>query len=150
MFDTEIQKVGAKTVIIMTWKDKNDSDRIQTDLNNAFLEFRKTHRVILAPVSEAWALTIETAPEINLYFDDNHHPSKEGSYLEACVIYATLAGNSPVGAPAKVEGTPVANADGAVLADKTKTLVNLSPRIAAKLQQIAWKAEQDFARSETK
>ncbi len=104
MFDTEIQKAGAKTVIIMTWKDKNDRDRIQTDLNNAFLEFRKTHGIILAPVSAAWAEAIKTAPEINLYFDDNHHPSKEGSYLEACTVYATLTNNSPVGAPAKVEG----------------------------------------------
>jgi hypothetical protein len=145
MFDTEIRKAGGKTVIIMTWKDKNDRDRIQTDLNNAFLEFRKTHGIILAPVSAAWAEAIKTAPEINLYFDDNHHPSKEGSYLEACTVYATLTSNSPVGAPAKVEGTPVADADGAVLADKSKTLVNLSPKIAAKLQQIAWKAEQDFS-----
>jgi hypothetical protein len=145
MFDTEIRKAGGKTVIIMTWKDKNDRDRIQTDLNNAFLEFRKTHGIILAPVSAAWAITIKIAPEINLYFDDNHHPSKEGSYLEACTVYATLTSNSPVGAPAKAEGTPVADADGAVLADKSKTLVNLSPKIAAKLQQIAWKAEQDFS-----
>jgi hypothetical protein len=144
MFDTEIQKAGARTVIMMTWKDKNDPDRIQTDLNNAFLEFRKMHHVILAPVSAAWAITIKTAPEINPYFDDNHHPSKEGSYLEACTVYATLTANSPAGAPARVEGTPVEDADGTLLGDKTKTLVNLSPRIATKLQQIAWKAEQEF------
>lgn len=146
MFNTEIRKSGAKTVIIMTWKDKNDPDRIQNELNNAFLEFRSTHGVILAPVSAAWALTMKTDSEINPYFDDNHHPSKDGSYLEACTIYATLTGNSPVGAPARVEGTPIENADGALLAAKTKTLVNVSPRIAAKLQQIAWKAEQDFPR----
>jgi hypothetical protein len=148
MFDAEIQKSGAKTVILMTWKDRDDSDRIQNDLNNAFLEFRKQMHggVILVPLSAAWALTRKTAPEISLYFDDNHHPSKEGSYLEACTVYATLTGNSPAGAPAKVEGTPVQDADGAVLADKTKTLVNVSPRIATKLQQIAWKAEQDFPR----
>jgi hypothetical protein len=144
LFDTEIRKAGAKTVIIMTWKDKKDPDRIQNELNSAFLEFRKIHGVILAPVSTAWAIAIKTVPEINLYFDDNHHPSKEGSYLEACTVYATLTGNSPAGAPAKVEGTPIQDADGAVLADKTKTLVNLSPKIATKLQQIAWKAEQDF------
>jgi hypothetical protein len=147
MFDAEIQKSGAKTVILMTWKDRDDPDRIQNDLNSAFLEFRKQMHggVVLVPVSSAWALTRKTAPEINLYFDDNHHPSKEGSYLEACAIYATLTGNSPVGAPTKVEGAPVADADGAVLTDKTKTLLNLSPRIASKLQEIAWKAEQDFS-----
>jgi hypothetical protein len=144
MFDTEIQKAGAKTVIMMTWKDKNDPDRIQQELNNAFLEFRKTHGVILAPVSTAWAITIKTAPEINPYFDDNHHPSKEGSYLIACTIYATLTNQSPKGARIKVEGASVDDESGIVQAEKTKTLVSLSPRIATKLQQIAWKAGQEF------
>jgi hypothetical protein len=144
MFDTEIRKSGGKTVIIMTWKDKNDPDRIQKELDNAFLEFRNANKIILAPVSSAWAITRKTAPEINLYFDDNHHPSKEGSYLEACTTYATLTGRSPVGTTSKVEGTLVEDATGVVLGDKTKTVVNLSARIAAKLQQIAWNTEQEF------
>ncbi len=144
MFDKEIRKSSGKTVIIMTWKDKNDPDRIQNDLNNAFVEFRNTHKIILAPVSSAWATARKIAPEINPYFDDNHHPSKEGSYLEACTIYSTLIGRSPEGTTAKVEGTLVEDATGVAHAGKTTTLVNLSARIAAKLQRIAWKAEQDF------
>lgn len=144
MFDMEIRKAGAKTVIIMTWKDKNDPERIQNELNGAFLEFRKTHGVILVPVSAAWASTIKTEPEINLYFADNHHPSKEGSYLEACAVYATLTSSSPAGAPARIVGKSVEDADGTILADKFKTLIDFSPRIATKLQQIAWKTVQDF------
>jgi hypothetical protein len=152
MFDAEIRKSGAKTVILMTWKDRDDSDRIQNDLNSAFLEFRRQMHggVILVPLSAAWALTGKTAPEINLYFEDNHHPSKEGSYLEACTIYASLTRQSPAGAPAKVVGTPVEDSDGTVLADKTKTLVNLSRQAATRLQQIAWKAEEEFSKSESK
>ena len=144
MFDTEIRKAGGKTVIMMTWKDKNDPDRIQKELNDAFMEFRKTHGVILAPVSTAWAITIKTAPEIDPYFADNHHPSKEGSYLEACTVYATLTNQSPKGAAIKVEGASVDDESGLAHTGKTKTLVSLSPRIAMKLQQIAWKAEDDF------
>lgn len=144
MFDAEIRKAGGKTVILMTWKDRDDPDRIQNDLNNAFLEFRKTHGAILAPVSSAWAITGKAAPEINLYFDDNHHPSKEGSYLEACVVYATLSLSSLYGATAKVEGTTVEDATGTLLGDKAKTLVNLSPRIATKLQGIAMDAARAF------
>ncbi len=148
MFDTEIRKVGAKTVILMTWKDKDDPDRIQTQLNNTFLDFRKKMQpgVILVPVSSAWSITIKTAPEINLYLGDNHHPSHEGSYLIACTVYATLARRPPEGAAAKVEGTPVDDVRGTVESEKTRTLVNLSPRIAFKLQQVAWKAEQEFPR----
>jgi|CZKC01.1.fsa_nt_gi hypothetical protein len=147
LFDTEVRKAGARTVILMTWKDKDDPDRNQIELNNAFTEFRKkmVTGVILAPVSSAWELSRKTAPEIDLYFADNHHPSKEGSYLIACTVYATLTRHSPEGAAAKVEGTPVDDERGTVQAGKTKTLVNLSRRIATKLQQIAWKAALPLA-----
>ena len=33
----------------------------------------------------------------NLYDADGSHPSVSGSYLAACVLYATMTGNSPVG-----------------------------------------------------
>ncbi len=144
MFDTEIHKAGAKTVILMTWKDKNDPDRIQNELDKAFVEFRKTHDVILAPVSTAWAIAIKTASEIDPYFADNHHPSKEGSYLIACTVYSTLTHQSSKGAAIKVEGASIDDENGVAQAGKTKTLINLSPRTATKLQQIAWKAEEEF------
>ena len=64
---------------------------------------------MLSPVSSAWTLAVsKTAPEIDLYFDDNHHPSKEGSYLIACSrlrnAYWTLQAE---GAADKVDGHSV-------------------------------------------
>jgi hypothetical protein len=146
MFDTEVRKAGGKTVIMMTWKDKNDPDRIQADLNNAFFEFEKkmAFAVILCPVSAAWSWTTKTAPEINLYFDDGHHPSHEGSYLVACTVYAVLANHSPVGAVARVEGAQVEEENGIVHPDKIKVLVSISPRIANKLQEMALKAAPEI------
>jgi len=44
----------------------------------------------LAPVGKAWLLARKNHPEINLYQADGSHPSKEGSYLAACVFYITL------------------------------------------------------------
>ncbi len=38
-----------------------------------------------------------TSPQLNLYFSDGSHPSPIGSYVAACVFYATLYGKSPVG-----------------------------------------------------
>lgn len=35
-----------------------------------------------------------------LYYEDGSHPSPLGSYLAACVIYATVSGNDPTGLPA--------------------------------------------------
>ena len=142
LFDAEIRKSGARTVILMTWKDKNDPGLIQNELDSAFWEFAKKMAggVLLSHVSEAWFITRRKAPEIDLYFADNHHPSQEGSYLIACTVYVTLTHHSPEGAVAKVEGTPVDEESGTVLTGKTKTLVNLSPRNAAKLQLIGLQA----------
>jgi hypothetical protein len=140
MFDREIRKAGAKTVILMTWKDKNDPTRIQSELDNAFNEFGKKMkgRIILCRVSDAWWATRRTVPEVNLYFEDNHHPSREGSYLVACTVYRTLTEHSPEGATGKVEGFPVDEERGTLLTNKTKTLVDIPPKIAIKLQQRAW------------
>jgi hypothetical protein len=142
LFDAEIRQVGAKTVIMMTWKDKKDSERIQDKLDRAFVEFRdKMHgEPILAPVSNAWGLAKLTAPDIDLYFTDNHHPSKEGSYLIACTVYATITQRSPEGAVARIAGASVDDQTGLAQAGKLKTLVNLSHRVAYKLQWIASKS----------
>ena len=39
-------------------------------------------------------------PDLRLHKDyDGSHPSLEGTYLAACVVYASLYGRSPVGNP---------------------------------------------------
>jgi hypothetical protein len=139
LLDAEIRKAGAKTVILMTWKDKKDPDRIQDELDRAFVEFRnRLHgEPILVPVSNAWALTKLTAPEVDLYFTDNHHPSKEGSYLMACTVYAAITQHSPEGAATKIKGASIDDESGLAHAGKIRTLISLSPRVASKLQRIA-------------
>jgi hypothetical protein len=52
----------------------------------------------LAPAGKAWAGVRAAHPEMELYAPDGIHPSREGSYLAACVIYAALSGKSPAGA----------------------------------------------------
>jgi hypothetical protein len=77
----------------------------------------------VAHVGEAWAAfraTESVTPPARsaLFQNDGSHPSPEGTYLAACVFYATLYGKSPVGLPA--EGIPAAR--------------------AKELQALAWKA----------
>src|SRR4051794_39155080 len=55
LFDTAIRRSGAKTVLLMTWKNADAPDRDQQALDYAFSEFAKTHDSVLAPVSVAWA-----------------------------------------------------------------------------------------------
>jgi autotransporter-associated beta strand protein len=55
----------------------------------------------ISPVGLAW-LTVRTErPGLNLYYDTtgDYHPNPAGSYLAACVHYASVFGRSPVGNP---------------------------------------------------
>lgn len=52
----------------------------------------------LSPVGQAWIQLLTDDAGIELYDADLAHPSIAGSYLAACVMYAAISGNSPVGA----------------------------------------------------
>ena len=49
----------------------------------------------VAPVGAAWKKTRDTYPYIELYSGDNSHPVMAGSYLEACVLYASIFHRAP-------------------------------------------------------
>src|SRR5438445_8613599 len=51
---------------------------------------------IIAPVGVAWQRL--ESQGIELFDGSGSHPNLAGSYLEACVFYATLTGKSPIGA----------------------------------------------------
>ena len=63
-------------------------------------------------------------PRSALYGPDDFHPSVEGSYLAALVIYAQLSGRSPVGLPAR-------------FALPTGAVLEIPPESAALLQNSA-------------
>ena len=90
-----------------------------TDLSHRLEALEPGEQVRLAPVGRAFARCVEKYPEVNLYSEDKHHANAQGSYLAALVIYATMFGDSPLGAPREFFG------------------VNLTPDTAKKLQQIA-------------
>jgi hypothetical protein len=75
---------GAKTVIFMNWSWRYRGDLVDQ------LEF-----VLVAPVGPAASEAVRRRPGLDLLDDDGHHPSLAGSYLAACVLYATLTGRDP-------------------------------------------------------
>lgn len=111
-------KANEKVVWFMTWASKNKPE--QTDkLEKAYLDIaRQTHGYV-APVGLAFARAVEQHPEINLYHSDGNHPSLAGTYLTACVLFATLYHHSPVGGALPVDG-------------------DMTERTARALQQTAW------------
>jgi hypothetical protein len=98
---------------------------------------------MVAHVGEAWAAYRATeqvvAPAHSaLFFTDGSHPSTAGTYLAACVLYATLYGTSPEGLPNTVRSTHQQPEPGPALTDSPRD--SISAPLAATLQKLAWKA----------
>jgi hypothetical protein len=70
---------------------------MQRRINASYAEMAKANHGLLVPVGAAWEKASKQNPALALYADDVH-PSLIGSYLAACVFYAALFGESPVGA----------------------------------------------------
>lgn len=117
-------KSGSKVVYFMTWAPYKKPEQIQ-EIVDAYIDIARQTGGYVAPVGLAFEESIKKHPEINLYFVDGRHPSLEGTYLTACVIFATLYNQSPVG--------------GAVA-----TGSDMTPETAAALQQIVWDTVQRF------
>ncbi|MBL7931143.1 MAG: T9SS type A sorting domain-containing protein, partial [Bacteroidia bacterium] len=63
---------------------------MQNRLRESYQLFADTTKALMAPVGEAFRLSIATTPTLDLYQSDQSHPSMEGSYLAASVFYETL------------------------------------------------------------
>lgn len=61
----------------------------QRRINKTYLAMAQQNRALVAPVGVAWQAVRKKYPEIALYADDVH-PNPTGTYLAACVFYATL------------------------------------------------------------
>ncbi|PCI31476.1 MAG: hypothetical protein COB60_11630 [Flavobacteriaceae bacterium] len=104
-FHNEIEKVGAKTVFIMTWSDK-DNPQKQDYLTFAYTSIAKELNAILIPVGSVWNKERQNN-NYDLYSNDDHHPSIFGSYLIASTIFSTLFDSNPSGISGKLTGYSV-------------------------------------------
>ncbi len=77
--------------------DRKTHQRFFENLCNDLI--REMTNASIVRVGAAAEMVIENFPDFNsLYKDDNRHPSVRGSYLQACSIFATIFGQTPVGA----------------------------------------------------
>lgn len=141
LFDAEIKKAGAKTVFYLTWARQN-APQTQAALTDAYLSIAKELNAIAAPAGIAWQTALKARPDFALHIEDKSHPNPAGSYLAACVFYATIYGQSPEGLPARLTGTIVDHSG--KIGDAQGELVNLGKEDAAFLQKIAWQTVQQF------
>ena len=94
---------SAQAVFLMTWRDRGDPAPSYDDLRGepggkiGYVPISDELDVPLAPAGWAFRRSIE---EDQLPFDlwqDGHHLHARGKYLVACVMYAVMTGNSPLG-----------------------------------------------------
>ncbi len=96
-----------KTIFYMTWgRDSSlnypynanypyyEHQELVTEAYNSVANIFGTE---VAPIGAAWKKIRDENDPINLYDKDGNHPSYAGSYLTACVFYATIFDKSPVG-----------------------------------------------------
>jgi hypothetical protein len=125
--DQKIQASGAQTMLFMTWAriylpTLSPPHYAQAAAVNQYYE---RHAAAIgarvAPVGRAWERALND-PAQSLHSADGSHPNPRGSYLAACVFYATLTDQSPVGLGPGGLG--------------------LSGAERAELQQVAWETHQ--------
>lgn len=100
-----------ETVFYMTWGRQNgDSTNcafyaplctyagMQQRLRESYLQMSLDNHATCAPVGVAWKHVRDNYPGIVLYQADQSHPSINGTYLNACVFYASLFHKTPIGA----------------------------------------------------
>lgn len=99
-----------EVMFMMTWGYKNGDasncafyppictySGMQDGIRTSYLRMALDNNANVAPVGAAWKVVRDSFPNIDLYSPDESHPSLSGSYLEACVLYASIFHKSPVG-----------------------------------------------------
>jgi hypothetical protein len=96
-FDMEIRRSGAQTILLMTWErpDSIDLGVTSANLAAAYNAAGKELGAMVAPAGVAFARSLRERPELALYGQDGH-PTRDGTYLAACVLYAVMFGQSPI------------------------------------------------------
>jgi hypothetical protein len=99
------EAVGAVPLLFMTWAHKDglpvsglpSYEAMQQQIDSAYLVIADELNVPVAPVGFTWYLVRHDHPDIDLWQDDGVHPSVAGTYLAACVFYASIFRQSPEG-----------------------------------------------------
>ena len=124
--NAEIKKSGARTVFFMTWAHR-DKPQMLIGVVQAYSSIAAELDATMAPVGLAWQRALQERPSLALHTPDHSHPLPTGTYLTACVFYATLTGGSPLGL-------------------STGGLAQVTPADARFLQRIAWETVTHYQR----
>jgi hypothetical protein len=104
-FVTQIRQQDAQPLLFYTWAHRDGSPNTGTNTYNdmqaqLYMGYYGIARELGAPVAAvgtAWSKARNRPQPLDLWQEDGSHPNTSGTYLAACVFYATLFQESPVG-----------------------------------------------------
>ena len=99
-FGGVIAGVNAKPALFSAWPSEDRRQDFPAAIESYTLAAQDVQGILL-PIAAAWVAAWQRDPALQLY-QDGLHPSPQGAYLSALVIYAVLLEKSPVGLPAKL------------------------------------------------
>jgi hypothetical protein len=101
----KIEELGAVPILFMTWGHADGVpeagiltyEDMQARLYTGYMDIARELRIPVAPVGSAWLEARSQPTPLDLWQSDGSHPNENGTYLAACVFYATLFRQSPEG-----------------------------------------------------
>ncbi|HTX79087.1 MAG TPA: DUF4886 domain-containing protein [Longilinea sp.] len=101
----QVRATGAQPIFFLTWAHRDGwpeeglttYEAMQARIDAGYLGIAGELDVPVAPVGPAWQAAMQRDPQLALWQSDNSHPTQQGTYLAACVFYAAIFRQSPVG-----------------------------------------------------
>jgi len=99
------RNAGAEPMFFLTWAHRNgwpaynlpDYSSMQSAIDDGYLTIAGQQHAAVAPVGYAWMSLVDRESDPGLWQDDGSHPTEKGTYLAACVFYASIFLTSPTG-----------------------------------------------------
>jgi hypothetical protein len=136
-----IKLAGGHPYLYLTWS-RQQTPETQSKLTESYENVARETGATVAPVGLAWELARTRQPDLNLYSEDGSHPSSEGSYLAACVLFSTLTGELSAGLPFQPSATD-ANGEAISLMRVTKKDADFLQTIADEVMSTYAQPAQD-------
>lgn len=100
-----IRNAGAQPLLFLTWGHQAgwpqaglfSYSTMQAAVDQGYLAIASQLAIPVAPVGDAWQAVVAEHGNAGLWQSDGVHPTTAGTYLAACVFYASIFHRSPVG-----------------------------------------------------
>ena len=89
---------GAVPILFPEWP-RLGVDETMT-IYNLHVSIASAEPACVAPIGQAWDLSLERHPDLTLHSADGNHSNPEGAFLAALILAATITGASPADLPA--------------------------------------------------